>query len=60
MTSAAGGVEPAAFVPLRLQPTELAPADIRIELRRGATAISLSWPCSAASECAAWMRGLLR
>jgi len=35
-------------------------ADIRIELRRGATSISVTWPCGAATECAAWMRELLR
>ena len=34
--------------------------DIRIELRRGATAINVSWPVAAASECAVWMRELLR
>jgi transposase len=56
----ASGVAPTAFVPLRLPPAAPAPADIRIELRRGATAINLSWPCAAASECAAWMRELLR
>ena len=53
-------VAPMAFVPLGLPPATPAPADIRIELRRGATAIQVSWPCAAASECAAWMRELLR
>ena len=53
-------VAPMAFVPLGLPPATPAPGDIRIELRRGATAIQLSWPCAAASECAAWMRELLR
>lgn len=48
------------FVPLRLPSAESAPADIRIELRRGATEITVAWPSSAASECAAWMRELLR
>jgi len=48
-----------AFVPLQLAPNA-APADIRIELRRGATAITVTWPSSAASQCAAWMRELLR
>jgi transposase len=36
------------------------PADIRIELRRGATTVTLTWPASAASQCADWMRELLR
>ena len=53
-------VAPMAFVPLGLPPATPAPAGIRIELRRGATAIQVSWPCAAASECAAWMRELLR
>ena len=53
-------VAPMAFVPLGLPPATPAPTDIRIELRRGATAIQVSWPCAAASECAAWMRELLR
>ena len=56
----AGAVASTAFVALTLPPAALAPADIRIELRRGATAISVSWPCAGASECAAWMRELLR
>jgi transposase len=49
-----------AFVPVELPPAEDEPAAIRIELRRGTTAISVSWPCAAASQCAAWMRELLR
>lgn len=50
-----------AFVPVSLPSTTCAPApDIRIELRRGATQITLSWPLAAADQCAAWMRELLR
>ncbi len=49
------------FVPLQLPPSAVSPAPpIRIELRRGATAITVSWPSVAAGECAAWMRELLR
>ncbi|WP_284413706.1 transposase [Acidovorax sp. SUPP2539] len=50
------------FVPVSLPPLAAAApvADIRIELQRGATAITVTWPVSAASECAAWMRELLR
>ena len=50
---------PAAFIPMQL-PAKAAAADIRIELRRGATSISVAWPTDAAPECAAWMRELLR
>jgi transposase-like protein len=53
------GASPSKFVALQLPP-QPAPADIRIELRRGPTAVCVSWPTSAAAECAAWMRELLR
>ena len=50
------------FVPVSLTPTSSppTPADIQIELRRGATAMKITWPIAAAAECAAWMRELLR
>src|SRR3990167_10287455 len=61
----AGGALPAlqapAFVPVPLPPAACAPApDIRIELRRGATTVSVTWPLDAADQCAVWMRGLLK
>ena len=34
--------------------------DIRIQLRRGATTVSVTWPGQAASECGAWLREWLR
>jgi transposase len=49
----------AAFVPVAL-PGPKASNDIRIEVRRGATTISVMWPTDAAAGCAAWMRELLR
>jgi transposase len=51
-----------AFVPMALPaPAALTPmTDIRIELQRGSAAVTVTWPASAASECAAWMRELLR
>lgn len=33
---------------------------IRLELRRGASTVSLQWPASAAAECGAWLREWLR
>lgn len=51
--------KPTAFIPVQLPAPHAAP-DIRIELRRGATAITVSWPSDAAIACAAWMRELLR
>ncbi|MBC7940878.1 MAG: transposase [Chitinophagaceae bacterium] len=47
------------FLPMTL-PAAAAAQDIRIELRRGAMSITMTWPSDAAAECAAWMRELLR
>jgi transposase len=60
-----GGALPAlqapAFVPVPLPPPACALApDIRIELRRGATSVSVNWPLAAAEQCAVWMRELLK
>ena len=60
LVGAANSAVPTTFVPVQLPPAQAAPADIRVELRRGPIAISVSWPCAGASECAAWMRELLR
>ena len=51
-----------AFVALQLPATPMSqPApDIRIELRRGATTISIAWPGQAAGQCAEWLREWLR
>ncbi|MEO8654940.1 MAG: transposase, partial [Ramlibacter sp.] len=58
------GAEPspvASFIPVALPaPSCAAPADIRMELRRGATIMTITWPAAAAADCAAWMRELLR
>ena len=50
------------FVALTLaQPsTPLPPGDIRIELRRGTTTMSIHWPIMGGGECAAWLREWLR
>jgi transposase len=50
----------AAFVPLRVPSSTVAASEIRIEIKRGAVAITVAWPMGAAAECAAWMRELLR
>lgn len=53
--------EAAEFIAL---PLVSAPAvslpDIRVELRRGATTVSITWPSQAAGECAAWLKEWLR
>ncbi len=53
---------PPSFLPLALRaPAAPMPAhEIRIELQRGATAIKVTWPSTAATDCAAWLRELLR
>jgi transposase len=35
-------------------------ADIRVHLKRGATAVVVSWPTSAAAQCGAWLHEWLR
>lgn len=56
------------FVALSLPPpsvpaapaAHVAPQVIRVELKRGALAVDVTWPMSASSDCAAWLRELLR
>ncbi|MDM0108112.1 transposase [Variovorax sp. J22R24] len=50
---------PSSFVQVPL-PSAPAMPGIRIELQRGATKVVVTWPSAAVSECAAWMRELLR
>ena len=61
LAQATGAPAVGAFIPVTLAaPVAAAAQDIRIELRRGATAMTVTWPLAAAGECAAWMRELLR
>jgi transposase len=50
------------FVAVSLAPPPVAtPAcDIQVQLRRGATAMTITWPVSASAEFGVWMRELLR
>jgi transposase-like protein len=48
------------FIPLELQTTGATPANIQIELQRGATLVRVQWPLGYAGECAAWMREVLK
>jgi len=53
------------FVPVLLAPSPVpsgpAPSnDIQVQLRRGATLMTVTWPVSAAADFAAWTRELLR
>ena len=49
-----------AFVPLPIAPATPTLGDIRIEVRRGNTAIKVDWPVQASGDCAAWLRDWLR
>ena len=49
-----------AFVQLPMAPTMPILGDIRIEVRRGNTAIKVDWPIQASGDCAAWLRDWLR
>ncbi|MBU1364465.1 MAG: transposase [Gammaproteobacteria bacterium] len=48
------------FVQLPIAPAEPASRDIRIEIRRGNTAVKVDWPVQASGDCAAWLRDWLR
>ena len=64
LASAAAAPAPmpvASFIPVALPAAATGPQqEIRVELRRGATTMTITWPSAAAMECAAWMRELLR
>ena len=49
-----------AFVQLPMAPTMPILGDIRIEVRRGNTAIKVEWPAQASGDCAAWLSDWLR
>jgi transposase-like protein len=48
------------FIPLQLQANGAAQTNIQIELQRGATLVRLQWPAACATECATWMREVLK
>ena len=50
------------FVPVALSAPAKAslPADVRVELRRGATTVVITWPAAALTELAVFTRELLR
>lgn len=51
---------PTAFVAVQMPAPASPVGDIRVELRRGPTTITVAWPMAALAECASWMRELLR
>jgi transposase len=55
------GAPSGAFVEVPMPRTSAPTAEpIRLELRRGASTVSLQWPATAAAECGAWLREWLR
>ena len=50
------------FMPVQLpQPAvAITSTDIRMELRRGASSVTVSWPLQCAGDCASWLREWLR
>jgi len=50
------------FLPVQLPQAAVATTstDIRMELRRGASTATVSWPLQCSGECAAWLREWLR
>ena len=51
-----------AFIPLKLPTTRHEPAacDIKVELRKGAVSMILTWPASAVDDFAQWTRAILK
>ena len=52
----------AEFVPLQLpaQAISATSSEIRMELRRGASSVTVSWPAQCAGDCGTWLREWLR
>lgn len=48
------------FVPVTVADERSRDENIRVELRRGTTTVTVIWPLSAATDCAVWLRELLR
>ena len=49
------------FIPVTMTPAASPVVDdIRIEVRRGALAVNVSWPLAASAQCAGWLRELLK
>jgi transposase len=51
---------PPAAPPPRSTAVDVTAGEIRLELKRGALGVSVTWPISAAAECAAWLREVLK
>ncbi|HEV2038484.1 MAG TPA: transposase [Casimicrobiaceae bacterium] len=56
----ASAVDEFIAIPLTTPPVSPALSDIRIQLRRGPTTVTVNWPMAGAGACAAWLREWLR
>ena len=54
------GFVPVALAPSPVQSGSAPTTDIQVQLRRGSTLMTVTWPVAAASDFAAWTRELLR
>ena len=52
--------QPSEFIPVVVEAPSPTTPEIRIELRRGATTVTIQWPGQAAHECTGWLREWLR
>ena len=50
----------AEFIAVQLPPAAAQSTDIRVEVVRGASTVTVSWPPQGAGACAAWLREWLR
>ena len=50
----------AEFIAVQLPPAAAQSTDIRVEVVRGASTVTVSWPLQGAGACAAWLREWLR
>ena len=56
-----GGCPGAGFIAVQLPlPEEAQSTAIRVEVVRGASTVTVSWPLQGAGQCAAWLREWLR
>lgn len=44
------------FVPIQLGKPRAVPAEIRLELHRGAATVNVTWPADEAAACGCWLR----
>ena len=59
--AAPGAASPlAAFIPLQLPAPQPETREIKVELRRGALSMVVTWPVSAAAELASWTGAVLK